>query len=83
MKDTEVKRWLYQDSEDFKEGIEVGKMETIDKARQWLEDRFYNGGMHLLENPDGGYRKAYDIRCGFESTQEMVNDFRKAMTEEE
>ena len=81
MKDMQVKRWLYQDSEGFKEGIEVGKMETIDKARQWFEDRFYNGGMRLLANEDGGYREAYDICCGFESIQEMVNDFRKAMEE--
>ena len=56
-------------------------METIDKAQQWFEDKFYNGGMHLLENPDGGYREAYDIHCSFESIQEMICDFRKAMEE--
>lgn len=56
-------------------------METIDKARRWFEDRFYNGGMHLLENPDGGYREAYDIRCSFESVQEMICDFCKAIEE--
>ena len=38
MKDTEVKRWLYQDSEGFKEGIEVGKKEIIDKAFQWITE---------------------------------------------
>lgn len=81
MKDTEVKRRLYQDSEGFEEGVEVGKMEVIDKAQQWFEDRFYNGGMHLLVNPDGGYWEAYDIRCSFESIQEMINDFRNAMEE--
>lgn len=31
----------------------------IDKARQWFEDRFYNGGMHLRENPYGGYKGYY------------------------
>lgn len=36
MKDTEVKRLVYQDSEAFKEGVKVGKMETIEKACEWL-----------------------------------------------
>lgn len=36
MKDTEVKRLLYQDSEGFKEGVKVGKMEMIEKVEQWL-----------------------------------------------
>ena len=39
----------------------------IEKATQWFKDRFYNGGMHLLEEPNGGYREAYDICCDFES----------------
>lgn len=34
MKDTEVKRLLYQDDEAFKEGVKVGKMETIEKLRE-------------------------------------------------
>lgn len=42
MKDTEVKRLLYQDSEAFKEGVEVGKKEMIEKATLWLyENVFY------------------------------------------
>lgn len=81
MKDTEVKRLLYQDSEGFEEGIEVGKKETIDKACKWFENNFYNGDMHLLEELNGGYREAYDICCGFESVQEMAYDFLKAMEE--
>lgn len=36
MKDTEVKRLLYQDSEAFKAGCIVGKVETIGKATVWL-----------------------------------------------
>lgn len=36
MKDTEVKRLLYQDSEAFKSGCIVGKIETIGKAAVWL-----------------------------------------------
>ena len=78
---TEVIRMLHQDYEAFIEGTDVGKKEIIDKAQQWFEDRFYNGGMHLLINADGGYREAYDICCSFESIQEMVNDFRKSMEE--
>lgn len=40
MKDTEVKRLVYQDSEAFKEGIKVGKKEMIEKARQWITERY-------------------------------------------
>lgn len=36
MKDTEVKRLVYQDSKAFKEGVKVGKMEIIEKACKWL-----------------------------------------------
>ena len=57
------------------------KKALIDKALQWFENNFYNGGMRLLEEPNGGYREAYDICCGFESVQEMVYDFLKAMQE--
>ena len=78
---TEVMKMLYQDCEAFMEGIEVGKKEMIEKAQQWFEDRFYNGGMHLLINADGGYREAYDIHCSFESIQEMIRDFCKATEE--
>lgn len=53
----------------------------IEKACEWLKDRFYNSDKYLFENPDGGYRKAYDVCCSFESIQEMVNDFCKAMEE--
>lgn len=42
MKGTEVKRLLYQDSEAFKVGVEVGKKEMIEKATLWLfENVFY------------------------------------------
>ena len=42
MKDTEVKRLVYQDSEAFKEGVKVGKKEMIEKATLWLyENVFY------------------------------------------
>lgn len=36
MKDTERTRLLYQDSEAFKAGVEVGKKETIERAMKWL-----------------------------------------------
>lgn len=42
MKDTEVKRLLYQDSEAFKAGVEVGKKEIIEKATQWLFENVYD-----------------------------------------
>lgn len=65
----------------FQAGAEWADKTMIEKATQWFKDRFYNGGMHLLEEPNGGYREAYDICCDFESMQEMVIDFLKAMQE--
>lgn len=65
----------------FIQGAEWADKTMIDKACEWFEDRFHNGGMHLLEEPNGGYRETYDICCGFESIQEMIYDFRKAMEE--
>jgi hypothetical protein len=38
MKDTEVKRLLYQDSEAFQEGVKVGKGEMIKKLRELKSD---------------------------------------------
>ena len=42
MKDTEVKRLVYQDDFAFNEGIKVGKKETIEKATQWLFEHVYD-----------------------------------------
>ena len=42
MKDTEVKRLVYQDNFAFNEGIKVGKKETIEKATQWLFENVYD-----------------------------------------
>ena len=36
MKDTKITRAVYQDSHAFKEGVEVGRKEIIEKATQWL-----------------------------------------------
>ena len=36
MKDTQITRAVYGDSHAFKEGVEVGRKETIEKAAQWL-----------------------------------------------
>lgn len=38
MKDSEVKRLVYQSSEAFKEGYEVGKKETIERAAEWIRE---------------------------------------------
>lgn len=42
MKDTEVKRLLYQNSEAFLAGVEVGIDETINKAAHWLFANVYD-----------------------------------------
>lgn len=36
MTETERTRLLYQDSEAFKAGVEVGKKEIVEKAMKWL-----------------------------------------------
>lgn len=40
MKDTEVMRMLYHNSEAFNVGIEVGKKEVIDKAYEYAKARY-------------------------------------------
>lgn len=36
MKDTQIKRVIYGDNHAFKEGVEVGRKETIEKACEWI-----------------------------------------------
>ena len=67
MKDTEVKRLIYQDSEAFKEGVKVGKMETIEKACEWLNN---NWREYVYQDGDG------IVHFGH-----WESDFRKAMEE--
>lgn len=40
MKDTEVMRMLYRNSEAFNVGIEVGRKEVIDKAYEYAKARY-------------------------------------------
>lgn len=40
IKDTEVMRMLYHNSEAFNVGIEVGKKEVIDKAYEYAKARY-------------------------------------------
>ena len=40
MKDTEVMRMLYHNSEAFNVGIEVGQKEVIDKAYEYAKARY-------------------------------------------
>ena len=40
MKDTEIMRMLYHNSETFNVGIEVGKKEVIDKACEYAKARY-------------------------------------------
>lgn len=68
MKDTEVKRLLYQDSEAFKAGIEVGKKEVIDRACEWLNK--YADDFAVPESETG---RVY--------VDDLVSEFREAMEE--
>lgn len=69
MKDTEVKRLVYQDSEAFQEGVKVGKMETIEKARQWFNLHFRQVGTPK------------EIKHDFESKERMWKSFTQFMEE--
>ena len=40
MKDTQVMRMLYHDSEVFNVGVEVGRKEVIDKAVEYAEAKY-------------------------------------------
>ena len=42
MKDTQITRAVYGDSHAFKEGVEVGRKETIEKAIEWLFGNVYD-----------------------------------------
>lgn len=67
MKDTEKLRLLYQDSEAFKAGIEVGRKEIIDKSCKWLKFNTNWGDKwdNMRRNLDFG----------------KIDEFRKAMEE--
>lgn len=51
MKNTEVKRLVYQGDFAFNEGIKVGKKETIEKAVEWLQKYFVED--HYGMSPSG------------------------------
>ena len=38
MKETEIKKLLYQQNEAFHEGYKVGKQETIEEVCEWLKN---------------------------------------------
>ena len=40
MKDTEIMRMLYHNSETFNVGIEVGRKEVVDKAFEYVNARY-------------------------------------------
>ena len=42
MKDTQITRAVYGDSHAFKEGVEVGRKEMIEKAIEWLFGNVYD-----------------------------------------
>lgn len=66
MKDTEITRVVYGDSDAFKKGIEVGRKETIEKAWDW----FYNMTLDYMSGD------ITDVKWG-----SMKEDFFKAMEE--
>ena len=51
MKNIEVKKLLYQDSEAFKEGIKAGRTEAIEKACKWIKKYTYQDCGHRIHIP--------------------------------
>lgn len=49
MKDTQIKRVVYGDNQAFKEGVEVGRKEAIEKAELWLLEK---GRMYVICESD-------------------------------
>ena len=53
MKDTEIMRMLYHNSETFNVGIEVGRKEVVDKAFEYAQARYdldYCGNVNDILN---------------------------------
>ena len=74
MKDTEVKRLIYQDNFAFNEGIKVGKKETIEKAVVYLNN--------VLFEVASGVNNIPDVMSVENNTmKEFINGFLKAMEE--
>lgn len=55
MKDIQIKRVVYGDNHAFKEGVEVGRKEMIEKACEWLKEHYAPAGF-----VDGIFRKAME-----------------------
>ena len=49
MKDTQIKRVVYGDNHAFKEGVEVGRKEMIEKTELWLLEK---GIMYVICESD-------------------------------
>lgn len=74
MKNIEVKKLLYQDSEAFKEGIKAGRTEAIEKACKWIKKYTYQDCL--------GVSPIARLKVGFSSVEELIEDFQKAMEEQ-
>ena len=71
MKDTQIKRVVYGDNHAFKEGVEVGRKETIEKACEWIKKWTYQDCL--------GVSPIARLKVGFSSVEELVDEFIKAM----
>ena len=74
MKDTKITRAVYQDSHAFKEGVEVGRKEIIEKACKWMEWIRRCGSYYGTEIAKESIR---DFRKVMESSEESVLDYIK------
>lgn len=71
MKNTEITRAVYGDSHAFKQGVEVGRKETIEKACEWIKKYTYQDCL--------GVSPIARLKVGFSSVEELIDNFRKAL----
>ena len=70
MKDTQIKRVVYGDNHAFKEGVEVGRKEAIDKACEWIESYLFDIGF-----PDDWCRDSATMKSGKQRFLEAMEDW--------
>lgn len=83
MKDSEVKKLVYQSSEAFKEGYEVGKKEMIERAVEWIKEHIdipYEGEFIDDSPVASDYIEWCEKRL--EYAEAVVDAFKTAMEEE-
>ena len=60
MKNTEITRAVYGDSHAFKQGVEVGRKEMIEKAVEWFRNQKEEIGISWFDDYEIRFREAME-----------------------